>query len=447
MSKAELNNNYICSIKRNNKGFSLVELIICVAILSIATIPLFKSFSLAARNNAKAQRLQNATSLAESIMEEVKGKSIETLMIENNGKDAEGNPISRSIDTDETDFWGGTATAKTRANYASAVAGASKSLLTGGTDTSPYYVLYMPEMVATQGEKFNATVSIRTSTYQQGNDTLTSTDDSTDDNVAGANIVKLPRIEEIDTLSQTVLSYRDFSRYDSVAADYFNQRKADFNPADLSTAASIARKTVNITKSDIVGFTDSIRVQCTISYVDDEGNVFTRDLYTGSYAQQLKDGSSTEYVPLNSNIYLFYKKTQPVEEIIVTDTATIGSHKVYLIMQDDVTGHRITDISGTTVSITGAGQSIDFDASKYSELDENGNIIKGELDAEGKIVEDETKKLQFITNLGSNASETGHIYKEEPNVRIFDITVELTKTGDDVTYASITSTKSVNIKK
>lgn len=439
MMKCMSKDNYINAIRTDNKGFSLVELIICVAILAIAVIPLMKSLSLASQTNGKAQKLQNATSLAESIMEDVKGKSIETLMIENNGTNAEGEGVVKTISTDEANFCAAAVTARGRADLASAAAGSTNAFLSGGTDASPYYVLYLPGMVATQGESYDATVSIRTSPYQQGTDTLTSTDDSTDDNVAGANIVKLPKIEEVDTLSQTVLSYKDLSRYDEAALDYFNQRKADFDPDDASTSSSISKKIVNISKENIVGFTDSIRVQCSITYVDGGGNIFTRELYTGTYAQQLKEGSTSEYDPLNSNIYLFYRRTQAAEEINVTDTATIGSHKVYLIMQNDDTGHRITDIAGTTINITGAGQTINFDSTKYSDLDENGNIIKGDASNPS------SPKLELFTNLGSDASKEGHIYVEEANIRVFDITVELTKPGDDKTYATITSTKGVNI--
>ena len=66
---------------RNNKGFSLVELIICVAILAVATVPLYQSMTLSARTNAKAQSKQNATSLAESVMEEIKASSMQKVRL------------------------------------------------------------------------------------------------------------------------------------------------------------------------------------------------------------------------------------------------------------------------------------------------------------------------------------------------------------------------------
>ena len=65
----------------DNRGFSIVELVVCIAILAIASIPLYKSMTLAVKTDAKAQSMQNATSLAESVMEEIKMTSIDDLKL------------------------------------------------------------------------------------------------------------------------------------------------------------------------------------------------------------------------------------------------------------------------------------------------------------------------------------------------------------------------------
>ena len=65
--------------KENNKGFTLIELIVSVAILAIITAPFLNAFVIAAKNNAEANVKQNVTSHAESIMERFKAESFETL--------------------------------------------------------------------------------------------------------------------------------------------------------------------------------------------------------------------------------------------------------------------------------------------------------------------------------------------------------------------------------
>ena len=159
-------------VKKQNsdKGFSLVELIIVVSILAIAAIPLMRSMAMATRVNAKAQSMQNATSLAESIMEEVKSTPIDTLK-----------------STYGTDFSGGVMT------------------------------ITKSDVTATQGEKFNATITIDTNEYSgiTGTPIPTSSPNYRNTNVGSANTVLLPQIEDIDTLSQAVLtSTKEFNRFD-----------------------------------------------------------------------------------------------------------------------------------------------------------------------------------------------------------------------------------------
>lgn len=59
-------------IKDNNKGFTLVELIITVVILALVAAPFLSSFATAANTNAKSKRIQEANELSQYIIERFK---------------------------------------------------------------------------------------------------------------------------------------------------------------------------------------------------------------------------------------------------------------------------------------------------------------------------------------------------------------------------------------
>lgn len=58
--------------RKNNKGFSLLELLVAVAVLAIIVIPLLHSFVTAAKTNAKAKKIMEATTAGQNVIEEVK---------------------------------------------------------------------------------------------------------------------------------------------------------------------------------------------------------------------------------------------------------------------------------------------------------------------------------------------------------------------------------------
>lgn len=71
----KLNHKLNCSL--NNRGFSLVEILIAVAILVLCAVPLLKAFVTSAQTNVRARQNLNATTLAENIMEEIKAAGVE----------------------------------------------------------------------------------------------------------------------------------------------------------------------------------------------------------------------------------------------------------------------------------------------------------------------------------------------------------------------------------
>ena len=66
-------------LRDDDRGITLVELIVSIAILAIIVLPFLNSFLMAAKTNAKSKNELNATHLAENIMEGVEKNSMKTL--------------------------------------------------------------------------------------------------------------------------------------------------------------------------------------------------------------------------------------------------------------------------------------------------------------------------------------------------------------------------------
>ena len=59
--------------KKKNRGFTLVEVLVAAAILSLVVTPILSSFVAIAKINAKSRRRLSATTIANGVMESVKG--------------------------------------------------------------------------------------------------------------------------------------------------------------------------------------------------------------------------------------------------------------------------------------------------------------------------------------------------------------------------------------
>lgn len=86
--------------KKDNRGFSLIELLVAITILAVIVVPLLHSFYTAANTNTKAKRVLNATTAGQNWMEKLKTESLEQNMgdaTQEQAVDASRNPIT---DTD-----------------------------------------------------------------------------------------------------------------------------------------------------------------------------------------------------------------------------------------------------------------------------------------------------------------------------------------------------------
>lgn len=74
-------------MKQDNRGATLIEILVAMAILAICALPLFKSLILSAQTNVKAREHLSATTAAESVIEEMKSDGMEKFLRENRGNE------------------------------------------------------------------------------------------------------------------------------------------------------------------------------------------------------------------------------------------------------------------------------------------------------------------------------------------------------------------------
>ena len=80
----------------DNRGFSLVEIIISITILAVVTLPVLHTLVMSARYNAKARERQRVTTSAESIMESFKAYELQEIYTQFQNKSFRGCTVDTS---------------------------------------------------------------------------------------------------------------------------------------------------------------------------------------------------------------------------------------------------------------------------------------------------------------------------------------------------------------
>jgi prepilin-type N-terminal cleavage/methylation domain-containing protein len=91
-------------LKKNNQGFTLVELLVALAILAIVIVPFLHGFVVSAQVNSKAKKVLRATTAGTNVMELLKSESMEKLLEETyETTDADGNAVTlKALSYDDT---------------------------------------------------------------------------------------------------------------------------------------------------------------------------------------------------------------------------------------------------------------------------------------------------------------------------------------------------------
>ena len=411
------------SIINDNSGLSIVEVLVAVAILAIVFVPLLKTFTQASTINGRAQKLQNVTSLAEGVMEDVKGKSIQEL----HDLAVERADVSfLPLDKDGT-------------------------LTKGNLNNVPPYTVTYENVTATQGITYDAVVTISTDNYKSTDrsdarkaNKLSHNDDIGD--VSDANIRELPQINKVDSNKNAVLSW-ELNKYDNKALENLAAENS-VTDSDIATLKESYKKTaekhINIEIKEDTD-TSSTKVSCEVEYKTGK-NASDKSLkylvYTGYFVEPLASE------PAGPNIYLFYTLSENVkdgasniadpikkENIKIEDKTTGKRHNVYFIMQDGVDKLSTTNGSEVTLDISGSGYSETISYNKTSIIPDAITLLAG-----ASTTDDESDDVYFFSNLKDKNGNSGELFNSKSKDRIYYVTVEIKEHGKPEVLGTYTST-------
>ena len=395
------------SIINDNLGLSIVEVLVAVAILAIVFVPLLKTFTQASTINARAQKLQNVTSLAEGVMEDVKGKSIQEL----HDLAVEREDVSfLPLDKDGT-------------------------LTKGNLNNVPPYTVTYENVTATQGITYDAVVTIATENYKNK-------DKDADDigDVSDANIRELPQINKVDSNRNAVLSW-ELNKYDNKALENLAAENS-VSGSDIATLKDsykdTAEKHINIEIKEDTD-TSSTKVSCEVEYKTGtaSGKSLKYLVYPGYFVEPLISE------PAGPDIYLFYTLSENVkdgasniadpikkENIKIEDKTTGKRHNVYFIVQDGINKLSTYNGSEGTINVSGSGYSETISYDKNSIIPSAITLLAG-----ASTPDDKSDDVYFFTNL-----EDKKLFTSKSKDRIYYVTVEIKEHGKPEVLGTYTST-------
>ncbi|MGN0495483.1 MAG: prepilin-type N-terminal cleavage/methylation domain-containing protein [Lachnospiraceae bacterium] len=312
--------------KKNNAGFSIVEVLIALAIFLILMIPIVKGIVQALNMSTGSKELQYRNEFAEGIMEHVKSVNIDELLDSkyylDSGTDASSFTTTRkiySLDTTDPDYAGPPL---------------SNDFNGDGNLTADEYFEYAQYQISgsvklgTKHEKYNYIVDVDSKPYAEAK--------SNDEQFLDPNNLALGIVEDIDYTKVALIDDQVFN-YDAMAENALKAKKLqavkdagdeeEYRQALADPFSYFIRDngyrmmTIRVSGNK----TDGYKVQCVLDYYDDNSSLDV----SGS------DSHYVEYVPYGKvfkdnlpNIYLMYNPCRYNGSYVTDDYITIDTSEL-----------------------------------------------------------------------------------------------------------------------
>ena len=325
----------------DNKGFSLIELLISIAILAIMLAPLLNNFVTAAKVSVKAKKIQNETFLAQNILEEVKAQSIYDIANEYNFPGDFG--ILDNVS--ELKWKNGISIAD---GYEAVVEAQKSSIRTSTPDglggntiqyelvvrkNVPYF--FAKKNIVYGDKEYDALITIDSTKYIETDPT-----NELGDKI-GYNTVKLPMISEINT-SKNILAVQSYETELAIATLYgkhiaYCAEQIAFHSEDVPP--------FSITQYNVDDIENSLHKNMNINITKKMNETEVKVTFVYTCLPLISGCDSETYSVVNKkilspmdSIYIFYNPSYSDSVTINKDPSVSDAIDIYLVKQDIVIG-------------------------------------------------------------------------------------------------------------
>ena len=310
----------------DNRGFSLLELILSILILALIIPPLLNHFVASMRINAEAKQVQHQNILAQSLMEEIKGKSLEVILREFNYP--EGGAISYEAKPDGSGGYLRVQEAEQsciRTELAGPTGNYYEYSFTERTD-KPYY--FVRKGVECQGVAYDILLTLDGTVYQ-------GTDPG--GNPVGYNTFRMPILKEISPYKDVIAvqSYEEEMAAAYLFGNHFSYCLAEEELHEAEPAFEITYHTLEEIRDKL---NKKIRIHISQSGSELRAEVlfeYTCPDYPGCGLVNYTIAS--EMLPdREGDIYIFYLPSEQDEIIVTKDPFLTGEPDIHLYRQSPV---------------------------------------------------------------------------------------------------------------
>lgn len=382
-------------MKKDNRGMSLIELMIAVAMLAVVMTPMFHSFLVSMKNNSKARNMFRATTVANNLMESLEAFSLEEICMQFNTSgnfkvypQAEAVPESGTQMTMQYKELGEEVAGVEVKSVGRVEVDGELQYVFKGTPSKKYY--FVMKNIYEDGNYFDAKITLDSSKYRVGDSEVT--------NEQQYNEQYSFDVDSMNTLADAVFICRaaeEKKAYEEILRDYNERHNPDISLADV----------VKKVKREIIisfdGYTGDDNTYENGAYV----NLDVRYTFADKEYKYTDLVHKVQAVADVRNVYvMFYPNYSSVGTNVLDEITVITNRelpfKLYLIKQNlkETEDDYITKYYGSGASLE------ELDSKYWVDLNIKDAVhTKSEIEQDGFV-----SNVNLRTNISSKITATGN---------------------------------------